>query len=768
MAAHPVPADRTPIDFAALMRPVAERLLGEPNAAMSRGSRMRWGSKGSIEVDVEEGWFCDYEAGDERGGVIRLIEHKLGCDTASALTWLEDQGLKETGSVAKVPAASTFYDYQDPDGQVVFRVERRKPRTFLQHAPDGKGGFYTATGCMQGVELVPYRLPQMLFSDPKAIVFFCEGEKDVDRLTDLGLVATTNPGGAGKVRDHFAEHFRGRRVVALEDNDDAGAKHVARVREVIAPVASCFATLRLPGAKKSDVSDWLAGGGSAFDLVARAEAALSAPDRGNEDAGRWTRPVDLWARYEPAPLPTGLIPGIVEAFARRHGETMGVDPAGLAMAALTVCAAAIPDKIKVRVKRHDPTWKESARLWVALIGPPSSKKTPIMGAAVRPLGKIDSRLFREYVSRLQEYQALDASERKQTNPPPQRRLRISDATIEAAQEVLKDSPDGVLSQQDELSGWFGAMDKYSAGKGAMADRGFWLQAFNGGSYALNRVARGASLIPNLSINVLGGIQPEPLRRIVGDAVDDGLIQRLIPVILAPAKVGLDEPQDGCVERYEMLVEKLWQLEAPRSGSGEPGYLMFDEEGQKLRSDLEAKHLEMVGAEVISPKLASHFGKYDGLFARLCVLWHCIENVDRPELPVVIPHTTARHAADFLHRFIAPSAIAFYTGTLGLSDDHEALIELASFIISHRLATVQHRDCQRGSTTLKALEREQSRRLFEKLESLSWLEPTEPPRNSNTPRWAVNPAVFDLFEDRAKAERERRQKARENLVGLLTG
>ena len=29
-------------------------------------------------------------------------------------------------------------------------------------------------------------------------------------------------------------------------------------------------------------------------------------------------------------------------------------------------------------------------------------------------------------------------------------------------------------------------------------------------------------------------------------------------------------------------------------------------------------------ERINKKLASHIGKYDGLFARLCVLWHCID------------------------------------------------------------------------------------------------------------------------------------------------
>ena len=490
------------------------------------------------------------------------------------------------------------------------------------------------------------------------------------------------------------------------------------------------------------------------DFVQFGSESVRAAIAGAHYLPRDWRPVDLWARYEAPDLPRAILPPVVERFAVTQSETMGVDPGGLAMSALAVCAAAIPDRIRLQVKRHDPTWHESARLWVALIGAPSTKKSPMMNAAMRPLHKIDTQLFREFTIKQSEYEALPAAERKASPKPAQRRLRISDATVEAAQEVLKDSPDGVLSQQDELSGWFGAMDKYSAGKGAMADRGFWLQAYNGGAYALNRVARGASLIPNLSISVLGGIQPDPLRRIVSEAVDDGLIQRLLPVLLKPAVLGKDEPQDESVRRYDDLVNRLWMLSPPIGPDGE-AVLHFSAEGQIVRQALEARHLEMAGAEVISPKLASHFGKYDGVFARLCVLWHCMENIDAPTLPGIIQSDTAQRVEAFLHGYIVPNAVAFYTAVLGLSDDHDTLIELASFILSHKLETVQHRDCQRASNTLKALAVEQSRKLFEKLESLSWLEPTDPPKNSKTPRWLVNAAVHDLFAERGRKEKERR-------------
>src|SRR5262249_56849000 len=78
-----------------------------------------------------------------------------------------------------------------------------------------------------------------------------------------------------------------------------------------------------------------------------------------------TSPVDLWGRLTPPPLPHGVLPSVIENFAREQGTTMGVDPAGLAVAALVVCAAAVPDSIRLRVKLHSD-WTEATRLWVAL------------------------------------------------------------------------------------------------------------------------------------------------------------------------------------------------------------------------------------------------------------------------------------------------------------------------------------------------------------------------------------------------------------------
>jgi hypothetical protein len=497
----------------------------------------------------------------------------------------------------------------------------------------------------------------------------------------------------------------------------------------------------------------------------KAAAANGTPDAdaGGEPAPAGD-PVDLWGSFDPPELPHGLLPPIIEDFARANGAQMGADPAGLAMAALATCAAAIPDAVKIKVKRHDD-WCESARLWVALMGPPSAKKSPIISAATGPLCRLDVEMMRDWQQSLAVYEALTSDEKKTTRRPPQTRLRIEDATVEAAQQVLEGSPWGVLLLQDELSGFFGAMDKYNGGKGAQADRAFWLRSFNGGQFALNRVGRGAAIIDNLSISMLGGIQPEPLRKIAGDAVDDGLLQRLFPITLRTATMGRDEPMPPVNAAYRALIESLRNSTAP--GFMGQGVLVFDDGAQVIRRDLEARHLDLQSLETINRKLASHIGKYDGLFARLCVIWHCIEHAGQ-NMPATVTETTAQRVADFLHRFLMAHAISFYSGVLGLSDDHDRLTAIAGYILAHKVERITNRDVQRSIRTMRNLREQEIRPLLEQLAALGWLDRVDPPRPSSPPHWQVNPAVHAKFKDRAACEKDRRSKARDTIQNLSRG
>lgn len=173
------------------------------------------------------------------------------------------------------PAASRIvatYDYRDERGELLFQAVRKEPKAFAQRKPIAGGWEWR----LNGVRRVPYRLPQVLGAAPEHPVFFVEGEKDVEALERLGLVATTTSAGANNFRfslEATRAALHGRRVVILPDNDDAGRAYATEVATALAPVAR-VSVIHLAGlAPKGDVSDWIAGGGTRAQLEQLAATA---------------------------------------------------------------------------------------------------------------------------------------------------------------------------------------------------------------------------------------------------------------------------------------------------------------------------------------------------------------------------------------------------------------------------------------------------------------------------------------------------------------
>ena len=109
-------------------------------------------------------------------------------------------------------------------------------------------------------------------------------------------------------------------------------------------------------------------------------------------------PVDLWKAIDTPELPVDLLPARVEKFVRANARAIGADSAGLAGASLAALAGAIPDSVKLQVQAIGKKWLIAARIWVALVGDPSTKKTPIMDAVLATLRARDSERRRRYAS----------------------------------------------------------------------------------------------------------------------------------------------------------------------------------------------------------------------------------------------------------------------------------------------------------------------------------------------------------------------------------
>ena len=155
---------------------------------------------------------------------------------------------RHTGANSNQKIVAT-YDYQDADGKLLYQVVRYDPKDFRHRMPDGKGGWLH-----KGSERrVPYRLPDLL-KYPDGTVFVCEGEKDADRVASFGYCSTT----ASKWTEDCVTPLRGRDVLILEDNDEAGRRKALEAANALHGVVRAIRIVQLPGlARGEDVSNWL-------------------------------------------------------------------------------------------------------------------------------------------------------------------------------------------------------------------------------------------------------------------------------------------------------------------------------------------------------------------------------------------------------------------------------------------------------------------------------------------------------------------------------
>jgi len=174
------------------------------------------------------------------------------------------------------------YDYVDEGGRTLFQkvryIDENGKKTFRQRRPKPGGGYEYD---LADTPRILYNLPAVLAakSNGKSI-FVVEGEKDVDTLTQLGVTATTMPGGAGKWLDIHTQALAGAVVDIVADNDEVGRDHAKKVSEALLGAGCDVAVFVCPSAK--DVTDHFRAGGTFRQLVPL-ESSEPAPERNAED-----------------------------------------------------------------------------------------------------------------------------------------------------------------------------------------------------------------------------------------------------------------------------------------------------------------------------------------------------------------------------------------------------------------------------------------------------------------------------------------------------
>jgi hypothetical protein len=300
------------------------------------------------------------------------------------------------------------------------------------------------------------------------------------------------------------------------------------------------------------------GGTDDPDLVPLIEGAREKWNKPNEDAaqqprrretGTWNEP-DISIlddrRGELPDFPAGVLSEKWEEWLARAAHGAGVTRGHVAVPLLATVASLIGTARRIRPSR---SWSEPLTLWDAIVGFSGSGKTPGMGVTKRALSWVENNrkeriaeLQRRHDTKSQTAKAAAKAWKKKVEeaveanqPPPQMpveamdpglfvtpRLYVSDATIERHAVLLQAGPRGMLLMSDELASLFLNMGRYSNG----SDKEFWLEAWNGHHYVVERMGRPSVRIDHLLIGMTGGFQPDKLARsFEGDS--DGMHARVL-------------------------------------------------------------------------------------------------------------------------------------------------------------------------------------------------------------------------------------------------
>ena len=212
----------------------------------------------SLTVNHETGSFKCFGCG-KKGSIFDWYMERQGVDYRTAFNALA----KEAGLSQETPKKIVkTYDYVDESGTLIFQTIRYEPKDFKQRRPDGNEGWIYN---LQGVQLVPYNLTEVIKAKSLIIV---EGEKDVEALKGMGLVASCNAMGAEKWRADYNGYFKGKKVAIIPDNDEKGREHAHQVAQNLQSVAVSVKVIELPGLpQKGDVSDYITQGGTKEALL---------------------------------------------------------------------------------------------------------------------------------------------------------------------------------------------------------------------------------------------------------------------------------------------------------------------------------------------------------------------------------------------------------------------------------------------------------------------------------------------------------------------
>jgi hypothetical protein len=312
-------------------------------------------------------------------------------------------------------------------------------------------------------------------------------------------------------------------------------------------------------------------------------------------------------------------------------------------------------------------------------------------------------------------------------------------TIEKLAELLAGLPKGLLHTRDELAGWLLNLSRYGGG----TDRPFWLEAYNGGPYQVDRLKNPEPiLVPHLTVAVFGTIQPDRLADVLKGA-DDGLASRFLWAWPEPRPFaqpsGAGDP-GRAADWLGRLAGLAVRTDADRRPV--PSHVWLAEEARPVLAEFAR---EMQARErAAHGLLKSSLGKARGQALRLALvleyLWWAADP-SAPE-PAQVGLAAMQAAAGPMDAYFLPMA-ARVLGDAAVPEDERDARTLAAWILEARPAVVNVSAVRDGARLPGLRESGAVRAACRFLAEAGWLAQPPPTGAPGRPRgdWLVNPRVW---------------------------
>jgi len=452
----------------------------------------------------------------------------------------------------------------------------------------------------------------------------------------------------------------------------------------------------------------------------------------------------------------------VQALIERTAKGAGVTPAHVAVPLLGIVSSLIGVARRIETTS---SWRQPMTCWTAVVGFSGTGKTPGLNVTKRCVKQVerdsksgDDARRRAHETKKESASAARAKWQKAVEKaiganlpaPPMPveatdpgkyispKLYVSDGTIERLGELLQARPQGLLFLRDELSALFMNMTRYSNGQ----DNEFWLEAWNGDSFNVERMGR-MTHVDHLLIGIAGGMQPDKLATsFEGD--HDGMYARILfawpsepgcPVLSNDA-LEIEPDIQNAISRADKLAEltaegALVIRSIPLSPEAKEGFAQFLQFAHQGKDAFEGREREWWA------KMSAHALRLAGV---LTYLPWAIEGA--PE-PAVIDKDAMASAIALVRDYFWPHARACLR-QMGLTKRHVNARRVLRWLMANRKTEASREDVRREALSQR-LDADETTDLLTSLCNSGWLReqisPSGPKGGKPARRWLVNQNLF---------------------------